>query len=84
MTAAPEAALLSLATEARRTARGDPFANPALSAALALSRRLDDGGLTLAKMAEMVAALGRAAFHDRAAGLARKTGLAGAAPADAA
>jgi phosphoenolpyruvate carboxylase len=84
MTASPEAALLSLAAEARRAARGDPFANPALSAALALSRRLDDGALTLEQMAEMVAALGRAAFRDRAAGLARKTGLVDAAPADAA
>jgi phosphoenolpyruvate carboxylase len=84
MTAAPESALLSLAAEARRAARGDPFANPALSAALALSRRLDDGTLAMEEMAEMVAALGRAAFRDRAAGLARKTGLVGAAPADAA
>ncbi|MBC9178264.1 phosphoenolpyruvate carboxylase, partial [Roseomonas ludipueritiae] len=84
MTASPEAALLSLAAEARRAARGDPFANPALSAALALSRQLDDGALSLEEMAGMVAALGRSAFRDRAAGLARKTGLAGATPADAA
>jgi phosphoenolpyruvate carboxylase len=84
MTAAPESMLLSLTTEARRAARDDPFANPALSAALALSRRLDEGTLSTGALAGMVSALGQAAFRDRAAGLARKTGLEGAAPADAA
>jgi phosphoenolpyruvate carboxylase len=82
MTAAPESALLHLAAEARAAARGDPFANPALSIALALSRRLDENTLSTEDLAETVAALGRAAFRDRAAALARKTGLAASLPAD--
>jgi phosphoenolpyruvate carboxylase len=79
---AEPAALLSLTAEARTAARGNPFANPALAIALSLSRRMDEGEVTIPDLAAVVASLGRAAFQDRAAGLARKVGLKGAAPAN--
>ncbi len=76
--------LPTLAATARADAAGDPFANPALSVALALSRRMDEGALDLAGMAALLQGLGRDAFRDRAAKLARDAGLTGATPADAA
>ncbi|MBO1076371.1 phosphoenolpyruvate carboxylase [Roseomonas marmotae] len=80
----PESQLLSLTEAARAAAGQDPFARPALSTALALSRRMDEGQLNLEGVAGIISALGRAAFLDRAAGLARKVGLDAALPADAA
>lgn len=76
--------LPALAATARADAVGDPFANPALSIALALSRRLDEGTLDLPDVAALLRGLGDAAFQDRAAKLARDAGLTGATPADAA
>jgi phosphoenolpyruvate carboxylase len=80
----PETDLLHLVASARASAAGDPFASPALAVALALSRRLDDGELSLADLAAVLARLGRAAFRDRAARLAEGVGGTDPAAADAA
>ncbi|ONG51414.1 phosphoenolpyruvate carboxylase [Pseudoroseomonas deserti] len=78
-----EAELIALVAAARSTARGDPFANPALSVALTLSRRLDEGQASHADLAGILRQLGRAAFLDKAQRLARGVG-AGLATADSA
>ncbi|WP_307139829.1 phosphoenolpyruvate carboxylase [Pseudoroseomonas cervicalis] len=69
-----EAELIALVAAARSSARGDPFANPALSVALALSRKLDDGEASHAELAGLLRQLGRAAFQDRARRLAHAAG----------
>ncbi len=52
----PDAAdLLALVHRTRAHAADDPFGNPILSAALAISRRLDDGLLTEADLAAIIA-----------------------------
>ncbi|MFZ6763019.1 MULTISPECIES: phosphoenolpyruvate carboxylase [Acetobacterales] len=73
-----EAELIGLVAAARSAARGDPFANPALSVALALSRRLDDGQASHAELAATLRQIGRAAFADKARRLARGAGPKGA------
>ncbi|WP_245906589.1 phosphoenolpyruvate carboxylase [Teichococcus aestuarii] len=78
-----EAGLIALAAAARAASRGDPFANPVLSVALALSRQLDEGQASHADMADALRQIGRAAFLDRAQRLAHAAG-AGLAGADAA
>ena len=66
--------LLDLVAAAREGAAGDPFASPALTVALALSRRMDDGEISIADLAAVLDRLGRAAFRDRAARLAAGVG----------
>jgi phosphoenolpyruvate carboxylase len=78
-----EADLISLVAAARNAAGGDPFANPALSVALTLSRRMDEGLISHAQLAESLRKLGSAAFQDRARHLAKGAG-AGMAGLDAA
>jgi phosphoenolpyruvate carboxylase len=63
--------LLALVGRLRERLAEDPFANPILSAALAISRRMDRGQLSEAALAGVVAQLRDAAFGDRAARLAR-------------
>lgn len=70
-----EAELIALVAAARSAARGDPFANPALSVALALSRRMDEDSASHAEIAGVLRQLGRAAFLDKAGRLARSAGL---------
>ena len=76
--------LTGLATSTRAAAAEHPFASPALEMALALSRRMDDGGLTLDGLRRALAAIGRDAFRDRAARLARHVGGTDPAATDAA
>ena len=66
--------LPALAAAARTQGQGDPFATPVLAMALALSRRLDDGDLTLDTLRAALRQLGDLAFADRATALARKLG----------
>ncbi|WP_376098330.1 phosphoenolpyruvate carboxylase [Roseomonas sp. CCTCC AB2023176] len=66
--------LMGMVAAARDAAADDPFANPALAVALAISRRLDDGALDLPGLRRALAAMGRDAFADRAARLARSVG----------
>ena len=68
------AGLLALIGTARARAAADPFGNPVLAAALAISRLLDDGALDEAGLAAAIAALRDAAASDRAARLARYVG----------
>jgi phosphoenolpyruvate carboxylase len=84
MPPALETELLDLVASARAAAAEDPFASPALAVALALSRRMDDGALSIADLAAVLARLGRAAFHERAARLAAGVGGTDPAAADAA
>ncbi len=63
--------LLALVARLRERLAEDPFANPILSAALTISRRMDRGQLTLLALAGLVADLRDAAFADRATRLAR-------------
>jgi phosphoenolpyruvate carboxylase len=65
---------------AREAAAADPFGDPVLSIALAISRRFDDGRLDHALVAAMLAALAQDAAADRARRLAAYVGL-GDAPA---
>jgi phosphoenolpyruvate carboxylase len=84
----PAATMLADLRERLRAARdaavADPFGDPVLSIALAISRRFDDGRLDQALAATMIAGLARDAASDRAARLARYVGLGDAAPAMAA
>lgn len=66
--------LLGLVESARAAAERDPFGNPVLSVALALSRRIDEGALDAASLAAIVRALADEAFRDRAARLADYVG----------
>jgi phosphoenolpyruvate carboxylase len=84
MEAFREQSLDAITAAARQAARGDPFANPALSIALALSRKLDNGEICHADLAELLQAMGRAAFGDRAQRLARAAGQEGREGHDAA
>ena len=61
---------------ARLGARGeqDPFGNPVLLVALAISRRMDAGGLDDAAIGALIRHLRDAAFHDRAHRLAAYVG----------
>jgi phosphoenolpyruvate carboxylase len=66
--------LLSLATQARKHADEDPFGNPVLSVALAITRRIDRGELDLAGVESLVRHFRDAAFADRAARIAAYVG----------
>lgn len=59
---------------ARTAARRDPFGNPVLSVALAVSRLIDDGALDIAGVAGLIRRIADAAFTDRAARLANYVG----------
>ena len=61
--------LLDIVRRARTHAVDDPFGNPILSAALAISRRLDDGLLTEAELAATIAAIRDESMAARAARL---------------
>ncbi len=63
--------LLSLVARLRERLAEDPFANPILSAALAISRRMDRGQLSAAALAGLVSHLRDEAFIGRAGRLAR-------------
>ena len=60
------AELLDLVRRARAHAADDPFGNPVLAAALAISRRIDDGALHEADLAETIVGLRDAAAIERA------------------
>ena len=60
------AALLYLINDTRARAVQDPFGNPVLAAALAISRQLDEGRLSEAQLAGIVGFLRDAAASDRA------------------
>ena len=66
--------------EARAAAAQDPFGDPVLLIALAISRRLDDGALDLELVAGMVQRLADGAAADRARRLAAYVGLPDAVP----
>lgn len=66
--------LLGLIARARAGAERDPFGNPVLSVALALSRRIDDGALDERSFGAIIGALADQAFRDRAARLAAYVG----------
>jgi len=72
--ATPEAELFALLEHIRARAREEPFGNPVLALALAISRRIDQGRLDAASLAALVARLRDAAFADRAARLAAYVG----------
>ncbi|MDE2006925.1 MAG: phosphoenolpyruvate carboxylase, partial [Rhodospirillales bacterium] len=68
------AVLLALTHQLRERLEEDPFGNPVLSIALAISRRLDRGEIDLDALSSLVAHLRDAAFADRAARLASYVG----------
>ncbi|MFZ4411220.1 MAG: phosphoenolpyruvate carboxylase, partial [Paracraurococcus sp.] len=76
--------LLARLREARAAAAQDPFGDPVLLIALAISRRMDDGQLDLGGLADMVQRLSDAAAADRAKRLAAYVGLDGGTPSLAA
>ncbi|MFH5925684.1 phosphoenolpyruvate carboxylase [Roseomonas xinghualingensis] len=76
--------LLELAAAARERGKGDPFATPALAMALTLSRRMDDGELSLPMLRAALREIGDLAFADRAARLLRHVGGVDANTTDAA
>jgi phosphoenolpyruvate carboxylase len=69
------AELLLRLKEAREAAVTDPFGDPVLLIALAISRRLDDGRLDEAQLARIVAKLSHGAATERARRLAAYVGL---------
>ncbi len=66
--------LLALTNRARERAAEDPFGNPVLSVALAISRRIDRGALSDSEIAGLIESLRDAAFADRARRLAAYLG----------
>ena len=82
MLTAIDTGFLDLVAASRQEAADNPFGSPALSIALLLSRRLDDGLLTRAEMAGLLGRLGQAAFLDRAAKLGHSVGGASTQEAD--
>ncbi len=76
--------LLGIVHRARAHAADDPFGNPILSAALTISRRLDDGLLTEAGLAAAIAAVRDDAMAGRAARLRAYVGGTDPAPSNAA
>ncbi len=71
--------LLALTAQQRERLAQDPFGNPVLSVALAISRRIDRGELGPAQLETLVRTLRDAAFADRAARIAAYVGGTGAA-----
>ena len=78
------AELLALTRRVRERLDEDPFGNPGLSVALAISRRLDRGEVDSAALAALVRQLRDAAFADRAARLGAYVGGTGMADTQAA
>jgi phosphoenolpyruvate carboxylase len=74
------AELLELTDRACERGAEDPFGNPMLAVALAITRRVDHGQITLEGLEELIRYLRDAAFADRAARLAAYVG--GTDPAD--
>jgi phosphoenolpyruvate carboxylase len=72
--AALAADLLELTDRACERASEDPFGNPMLAVALAITRRVDNGHITLDGIEELIRHLRDAAFADRAARLADYVG----------
>ena len=66
--------LLALTARTRESHDADPFGNPVLSIALAISRRIDSGALTAEEIEGLVRHLRDAAFADRARRLAAYVG----------
>lgn len=66
--------LLALTERAQERAREDPFGNPVLATALAISRQIDDGELTEARIETLIHMLRDQAFADRACRLAAYVG----------
>jgi len=66
--------LLALIARTQRASDEDPFGNPVLSVALAITRRIDDGQLDDDTLAGLVRHLRDAAFADRARRLAAYVG----------
>jgi phosphoenolpyruvate carboxylase len=66
--------LLALTARSRESHDADPFGNPVLSIALAISRRMDAGSLTPEEIEGLVRHLRDAAFEDRARRLAEYVG----------
>src|SRR5271165_664947 len=75
---------LELTETARDRTGEDPFGNPVLSVALAITRRIDQGALTEAEIAALVRHLRDGAFADRARRLAAYVGGVDAAADEAA
>jgi phosphoenolpyruvate carboxylase len=67
--------LLDLTERARAHAEQDPFGNPVLAVALAISRIMDEGELPESEIAALIRDLRDAAFDGRARRLAHYTGL---------
>jgi len=67
--------LLSQMARARDRAQEDPFGNPVLTVALAISRQMDDGELTVSQVAALIRELRDSAFAGRARRLAAYVGL---------
>lgn len=67
-------ALIALASETRDRAGHEPLAQPALTLALAIGHRVEDGSLSPAELAQLLRELGSSAFLDKARQLARSTG----------
>ena len=66
--------LLALTARSRDSHDADPFGNPVLSIALAVSRRIDSGAMTAEEIEGLVRHLRDAAFADRAQRLAAYVG----------
>ena len=62
-------ALIALVDTARQRSRDDPFGNPVLAVALAITRRMDAGEIGLDDLEQVVRTLRDTAFADRAARL---------------
>ncbi|RYJ02716.1 MAG: phosphoenolpyruvate carboxylase [Acetobacteraceae bacterium] len=72
--------LLARLRDARAAAAQDPFGDPVLLIALAISRRMDDGLLDLEGLARLVQRLADAAAGDRAKRIGAYVGLEGGVP----
>jgi phosphoenolpyruvate carboxylase len=66
--------LLALTTETAEHAADDPFGNPVMSVALAITRRMDNDSLSVAEIESLVRHLRDQAFADRARRLAAYVG----------
>jgi phosphoenolpyruvate carboxylase len=66
--------LLALTARLRERAAEDPFGNPVLATALAISRRMEDGDLSEEAVSRVIRTLRDEAFRDRAGRLSRYVG----------
>jgi phosphoenolpyruvate carboxylase len=74
--------LIALTERARARAEEDPFGNPVLAVALAITRLMDEGELPITRVAALIRHLRDTAFKERAGRIATYVG--GTNPADAA